>query len=80
MDEDFTGGDSPSKDQLVFYQNHGGHYDAVPYYVLKCWKATSTPWRVTDNQTYLECTGSAIKSFNTYVYADWFCQDIWREQ
>ena len=67
-DGSFTGGVSPSAEQLAFYQKHG-YYITAAYYVLRpeVLESNFYAWRVTGDQTYLQRARSAINSFNRYL-------------
>ncbi len=67
-DGSFTGGVSPSAEQLAFYQKHG-YYITAAYYIQRpeVLESNFYAWRVTGDQTYLQRARSAIDSFNRYL-------------
>ena len=68
-DGNFTGSESPSKDQLAFYNKNGFYIIASDYaQYAGVLESNFYAWRVTGNTTYLQRAQSAVASFNKYLY------------
>ncbi|KAF9485017.1 seven-hairpin glycosidase [Pholiota conissans] len=70
-DGNFTGGDSPSADQLAFYAEHGYYITASDYIQRpEVLESNFYAFRVTGDSKYLDRAASAVASFNKFLKTD----------
>ena len=67
-DGNYTGGGTPTSDQIQFYNEHG-YYITGSDYIMRpeVLESNFYAWRVTGDTKYLDRAASAIKSFQTYL-------------
>ncbi|KAF9030323.1 glycoside hydrolase family 47 protein [Hymenopellis radicata] len=74
----FTGLDTPSADQLAFFEEHG-FYITSEYYILRpeVLESNFYAWRITGDTKYLDRAASAVESFQKYLPANAGYDGIW---
>ena len=67
-DGNYTGGGTPTSDQIQFYNEHG-YYITGSDYIMRpeVLESNFYAWRVTGDTKYLDRAASAIESFQTYL-------------
>ncbi|KAG6811841.1 hypothetical protein H0H92_005572 [Tricholoma furcatifolium] len=67
-DGDYTGGDSPTVEQLAFNTQHGFYITASDYILRpEVLESNFYAWRVSGDTKYVDRAAAAVKSFNTYL-------------